>query len=55
MDERMDGRRCSRRGEPGVLYWSEGLSGLGSARLWARYLARMLEVYCGEAADRKQD
>lgn len=47
----MDGQRCSWLSEAGVVYWSEGLSGLGSGRLLARYFARMLEVYCGESED----
>lgn len=35
-------------GELGGVYWSGGVSGLGSGRLLARYFARMLEVYCGQ-------
>lgn len=53
VDEWMDGHRCSWLSEAGVVYWSEGLSGLGSGRLLARYFARMLEVYCGEREDMK--
>lgn len=48
LDERMDGCRRSWPGQFGAVYWSAGVSGLGSGRLVARYFARMLEVYCGQ-------
>lgn len=48
LDERMDGCRRSWLSKFGVVYWSGGVSGLGSGRLLARYFARMLEVYCGQ-------